>query len=233
MRTLLLSLFLLPAAAYPAVRPGNVPAGVVRGTVRDAATGEPLAAANIRLLGTSRGTITTPAGEYSLAVDTGSCRLLFTMLGYAADTVVLRVTGEVRSDVRMEPAAIVLPEVVSTPEDPAIGIIRRAIDNKQRWIDRLRSYSMNAFTRMTIYRDTAIAAILESYTRGYWRAGDTLREVVTQRRQTSNVAEAFNLISVGRIVNFMDDEINLVGFSFVGPTARNALDYYDYRLVRT
>ena len=233
MRTLLLSLILLPAAVFPAAQPARAPAGVIRGTVRDAATGAPLAAANVRLLGTSRGTITTPAGEYSLAVDTGSCRLLFTMLGYAPDTVALRVTGDGRRDVRMEPAAIVLPEVVSTPEDPAIGIIRRAIDNKQRWIDRLRSYSMNAFTRMTIYRDTAIAAILESYTRGYWRAGDTLREVVTQRRQTSNVAEAFNLISVGRIVNFMEDEISLAGFSFVGPTARNALDYYDYKLVRT
>ncbi|HUI08738.1 MAG TPA: DUF5686 family protein [Bacteroidota bacterium] len=209
------------------------PGATVGGTVRDAATGEPLAAANVRLLGTSRGTITNSAGEYSLSVDTGSCRLLFTMIGYSRDTIALRIAGDAHRDVRMQPSAIVLPEVLATPEDPAIGIIRRAIDNKQRWIDRLRSYAMNAFTRMTIYRDTAIAAILESYTRGYWRAGDTLREVVTQRRQTSNVAEAVNLISVGRILNFMEDEINLVGFSFVGPTARNALDYYDYKLVRT
>ncbi|HTO93534.1 MAG TPA: DUF5686 family protein, partial [Bacteroidota bacterium] len=205
----------------------------VRGSVRDAATGERLAAANVRLLGTSRGTITNAAGEYLLPVDTGACRLLFTMLGYAPDTVTLHVAGDERRDVRMRPAAIILPEVVVTPEDPAIGIIRRAIDNKQQWIDRLRSYSMKAFTRQTVFRDTAVAAINESYTRGYWRRGDTLRETVTQRRQTANVPEAFNFASVGRILNFMDDEINFLGYRFIGPTARNALDYYDYRLMRT
>jgi len=233
------SALLLLAALCPAagLSSASVPAGAlsvtVRGTVRDAASGEPLAAANIRLLGTSRGTISNTAGEYALGVDPGTCRLLFTMLGYAPDTVALAVEGEMRCDVRLQPSEIILPEVVVTPEDPAIGIIRRAIDNKQKWIERLHSYALRAFTRQTIYRDTAIAQIAESYTRGYWRRGDTLREVVTQRRQTANVPEASNVASVGRILNFMDDDIRFLGFTFVGPTARNALEYYDYRLVRT
>ncbi len=213
--------------------PSHAGTAVLSGTVRDAVTGETLGAANVRVVGTSRGTIANASGEYSISLSPGEYRILFTMLGYAPDTVSLRVEGETRRDVRMRPSDIVLPEVVVTSEDPAIGIIRRAIANKQRWIDRLRSYEMQAFTRRTIYRDSAVAAVNESYTKGYWQRGDTLREIVTQRRQTANVQAAFNFASVGRILNFLDDRISFVGFTFVGPTAIDALDYYDYRLLRT
>lgn len=203
------------------------------GSVRDAATGEPLAAANIRLLGTSRGTISNADGQFTLTLDLGPHRLIVSMLGYRTDTVAVLALPGVRSDIRLEPSAIVLPEIVVTAEDPAMEIIRRAIANKKQWIDRLKSYEMQAFTRQTIRRDTAVAAITESYTRGYWQAGDTLREILTQRRQTANVPSAFNFASVGRILNFSDDEIRFLGYAFVGPTALDALDYYDYKLLRT
>ena len=227
MRLLLLSLFALQAAiAFPAT-------ASLTGTVRDAVTDEPLAAANIRVIGTSRGTITNAAGEYSISLAIGEYKILFTMLGYAHDTIALRLDGDMRHDERMRPSDIVLPEILVTSEDPAIGIIRKAIANKQRWIDRLRSYEMQAFTRQTIYRDTAVAAINESFTKGYWQKGDTLREIVTQRRQTANVPPAFNFASVGRILNFAEERISFVGYTFVGPTALDALDYYDYKLLRT
>jgi len=203
------------------------------GTVRDSVTGDPLADANVRVLGTSRGTITNTAGEYSISLAPGDYRILFTMLGYAPDTVSLRVDGDMRQDARMRPSDIVLAEVVVSSEDPAIGIIRKAIANKKRWIDRLNTYEMRAFTRRTVYRDTAVAAISESYTRGYWEKGDTLREVVTQRRQTENIPGESNFASVGRILNFLDDRLAFLGFTIVGPTAVDALDYYDYRLLRT
>ena len=228
MRLLLFSLILLHTTArvFPAT-------ASLTGTVRDAVTGEPLAAANVRVIGTSRGTITNAEGEYAMSLPQGEYRILFTMLGYAPDTVSLRLEGNLRQDARMRPSDIILPEIIVTAEDPAIGIIRRAIANKQRWIDRLRSYEMQAFTRQTIYRDTAVAAINESYTKGYWQKGDTLREIVTQRRQTANVPGMFNFASVGQILNFAEDRIRFVGYTFVGPTALDALDYYDYRLLRT
>jgi hypothetical protein len=211
----------------------NAELASLTGTVRDAVTGEPLAAANVRILGTSRGTIANSAGVYSITLPSGEYRILFTMLGYAPDTVSLNLEGDTRHDVRMQPSDIVLPEIVVSSEDPAIGIIRRAIASKKQWIDRLRSYTMQAFTRQTIYRDTVIAAINESYTKGYWQKGDTLREIVTQRRQTANVQPSFNFASVGRILNFAEERINFIGYTFVGPTAYDALDYYDYKLLRT
>lgn len=203
----------------------------VRGSIRDAGTDEPLTAANVRIPGTSRGTITNAAGRFSLLMDDTQRRLIVSMVGYRADTV--DVAPELINDIRLVPSAIQMAEVVVSSEDPAIEIIRRAIANKQLWIDRLRSYEMRAFTRRTIYRDTAVAAINESFTTGYWQQGDTLREIVTQRRQTANVSPAFNFASVGQILNFAHDEIRFFGFRFVGPTALDALDYYDYTLLRT
>ncbi|MEW6511703.1 MAG: DUF5686 family protein [Bacteroidota bacterium] len=203
------------------------------GSVRDASSGDGLAAANVRVIGTSRGTITNADGEFVLILDDLNSRLIVSMLGYKTDTVAVQQVHPFRCDVLLQPSPIVLPEIVISSEDPAIEIIRRAIANKRRWIERLKSYEMQAFTRQTLYRDTAVAAVTESFTKGYWQQGDTLREIITRKRQTANVAAGFNFASVGRILNFTDDEIRFVGYTFVGPTAIDALTYYDYRLLRT
>jgi hypothetical protein len=159
--------------------------------------------------------------------------MVFSMLGYIPDTLAVTVPAQGTLAVFLRPSPIILPEVVVTSEDPAIEIIRRAIANKRRWIDRLLTYRMEAFTRQELLRDTSIASIAESYTRGFWRQGDTLRETVLQRRQTANLQSGFNIASVGGLLNFNDERIRFIGYAFVGPTALDALDYYDYRLVRT
>lgn len=206
---------------------------VLRGTVRDATTGERLAAANIRVLGTSRGTVANADGAYALRIPPGKRIIIASSLAYAPDTLRLLISQDETHDFTLTPSDIILPEVVVSSEDPAIEIIRRAIANKKKWTERLRSFEMEAFTRQVLRRDTAIASITESFTQGYWQAGDTLREIVKQKRQTENVKSEFNFASVGRILNFNDDEIRFIGYTFVGPTAVDALDYYDYTLLQT
>jgi hypothetical protein len=219
-----LSCFFAPILAFSAS---------LTGIVRDGGTGEPLAAANVRVLGTSAGTITNEVGMFSLTMQPGIYRLRTSMLGYSPDTVTVEAPRLSPVEITLRPSAIVMPEVVVTSEDPAMEIIRRAIAAKRQWVNRLVSYTMEAFTRQVIKRDTAIASITESFTRGYWQQGDTLREIIQQRRQTQNVQAGFNWASVGRIINFNEDRIHLFGYIFVGPTADDALDYYDYHLLRT
>ncbi|MCK5573848.1 MAG: carboxypeptidase-like regulatory domain-containing protein [Bacteroidetes bacterium] len=201
--------------------------------VRDASSGDTLAAAIVRVLGTSYGTITNERGTYSLKVDLGNHVLRFSSLGYRPDTVGVTLDADREIHISLERSPIVLPEVVVSSEDPAVAIIRKAIANKRRWRDRLSSYTLNAFTRQTLDRDTSIASITESYTRGYWQRGDTLREVVVQRRQTENIPEGQNFASVGRILDFSEERIRFAGYSFAGPIADDAFDYYDYKLVAT
>lgn len=205
----------------------------LNGTVTDSATGQKLPAAHVRIAGTARGTITSPAGEYTLQVEPGTYTIIVSMIGYRPETTLVVVSHAAVYHARLHASDIILPEMVITSEDPAVEIIRRAIAGKRYWIGRLASYQMEAFTRQVIRRDTAIASVTESFTRGYWQQGDTLREIVLQRRQTANIPQSFNFASVGRIINFNDDEIRFMGFTFIGPTAPTALDYYSVRLVRT
>jgi hypothetical protein len=205
----------------------------VHGRIADRTTSEPLPAAHVRVLNTSQGTITGTGGGYTLQLEPGTYTIVVRMLGYKPDSAMVTVRGDVRHDVMLEPSEIVLPEVVITSEDPAVEIIRRAIAAKHAWAGKLFSYQCNAFTRQILQRDTSIASITESFTTAYWQQGDTLREVVKQRRQTENVKSSFNFASVGQIVNFNEDDVRFLGYTFVGPTSVEALDHYKYKLLRT
>jgi hypothetical protein len=205
----------------------------VTGKVTDAETNQILPAASVRIVGTTRGTITTADGTYRLPVEFGEYKVMFSYIGYAPDTLGIAITRNLVLDAKLKSVGVQLPEVVSIAEDPAYEIIRKAIANKHKWLDKLHTYEIQAFTRQVLYRDTAIASITESYTTGYWQKGDTLREVVKQRRQTENIPTSNNFAAVSRINNFNDDEIKIAGYTFIGPTAPDALDYYDYKLLRT
>lgn len=230
MRGILLALCALLLPSVAAADSGNA---LIQGRITDRATGEPLPAAHVRLLHSSRGTITGNGGAYTLQVEPGMWTVTVRMLGYRPDTAVVHVRTTTTHDVALEPSEIVLPEFVVTSEDPAIEIIRRAIAAKRGWMNRLTSYTCSGFTRQILQRDTSIASITESFTDVYWQEGDTLREIVRQRRQTANVKESFNFASVGQILNFNEDAVRFIGYTFVGPTAVEALDYYDYKLLRT
>jgi hypothetical protein len=204
-----------------------------RGGVRDASTHERLPAVVVRILGTARGTIANAEGEFVLSLQPGSYRIVFSSIGYRPETLHVDLTASLRREITLVASPVILPEVVVTSEDPAVAIIRKAIERKKRWFQRLHTYELDAFTRQTVRRDTAIAAIAESFTKGYWQQGDTLREIVQQKRQTSNLSAAENFASVGRILNFSEDRIRFIGYSFVGPIAEDALEYYDVRLKGT
>lgn len=212
------------------------------GKVLDRDSNEPILAANIRIVGTSRGTITNAAGEYRLSIEPGEHTIIFSSLGYQPDTLRLVIVTDTVYVTHLLQSPIEMPPIVVLAEDPAVEIIRRAIANKHRWLDSLTSYRFEAFTRQVLRRDTAIASITEAYTTGYMRVGDTLREVIKQKRQTENIPIGDNFAAVGRIINFNDDEINLFqvsvngersGYTFTGPTAPTALEEYDYKLLAT
>ena len=215
---------------------------LLHGTVFDNNSGEPLPTANIRIAGTSMGTISNLHGNYSLTLDSGKYTIIFSYLGYRPDTLQTIFRQSLVYDVRLKPSPVQIPEVVVVAEDPALEIIRKAIAHKQEWMKKIRSYQFDAFTRQVLRRDTGIASITESYTTGYWRAGDTLREFVKQKRQTENIPSEENFAAVRRIINFNDDEISLFtihtnghasAYLFTGPTAPDALEKYDYKLLST
>ena len=224
---LLILLFLFPAyAALSQVL-------TLSGSVRDAVTNAPLPAANVRVLGTTKGTVANSMGVYRLALEKDRYTIVYSFIGYRSDTLHIPLEQSSEYTARLQPSAIQMSEILVTNEDPAIAIMREVIQRKKEWIANLRSYEFDAFTRLVMRMDTSISAITESYSTGYWRQGDTLREVIRQKRKTENLSSGVRVAVGGFIVNFYDDDINFTGFHFVGPTSPEAFDYYDFKLDNT
>jgi hypothetical protein len=203
------------------------------GTVVDDETGNPLPGVTFRVLNSARGTVSGGDGAFRISLPAGEHKFAVSSVGYLPDTVSVTLMTDINRTIRLKPSPVQIQEFLVVAEDPGVDIIRKAIANKRKWKDLLRSYEFDAYTKQVLRRDTAIASITESYTHGYWRKDDGLREVIRQRRQTENVPAARNFAAVGQILNFNEDEIRLAGYTFVGPTAPDALDDYDFRLERT
>ena len=89
--------------------------GTITGHVTDRATQQPIADAQVLIVGTTRGARTSDAGQYRLiAVPTGEIRLRVIRLGYEAETRTLSVTGSetVTADFALGVTATRLDQVV-------------------------------------------------------------------------------------------------------------------------
>ncbi|HEX2188127.1 MAG TPA: von Willebrand factor type A domain-containing protein [Longimicrobiaceae bacterium] len=113
-------------AAVPVLRAGPRPdTVVVAGRVLDAASARPLPGATVQAAGTRRRTTSGADGAYRLVVARGAVRdgaltLQATLVGYEPLREEVRVTGgEVRRDLRLQPAALALEGVVVTGAEAA------------------------------------------------------------------------------------------------------------------
>ena len=209
------------------------PLFVIHGKVIDAANDEPLPSAAIRIVGTSQGTITNAEGEFRYTVHDSLVTIAVSYVGHISETIILAGKSSHCELIRLQPYAVQMAEMIVTGEDPAYEIIRSAIENKKKWMKRLTSYEGKAFNRLVIRTKDSIAAITESYSTLYWQRDDSLREIVTQQKQTGSLSKSMQAERVGTVINFNDDEIVMGGFRFTAPTAPNACDFYDYKLRRT
>ena len=202
----------------------------VRGTVVDAATGQPLPAATVRLAGTYRGTIANDEGEYRIEVRQWPATLGVSHIGYASrDSVLTAPPGPV--DFALTPAPYPFEPLVVTPGDPAEGIMARVIRNKQAWRPLLAGYRARAYTRRVLENDEGIVSIGETASEIFWDRDRGLREVIKSRRTTRNLDPRDGLAStLEGFVDFHDDDIPMLGQSLVGPTHPQALEHYRFRL---
>ncbi|MEJ2636622.1 MAG: DUF5686 family protein [Calditrichia bacterium] len=203
---------------------------IIHGVIRDAESRDFLPAANIQIEGTFKGTITNENGEYILKLDELPAALLVSYIGYASQRIPISRNSADRQDILLTPVAYELEPIVVTGEDPAIRIMREVIRRKQQWRAGLKTYSAEAYTRMVLENDTSITSIMESISTAYWDKKRGTREMVSSRRQTSNMSSNENFAAVGQITNMYDDDVEIGGFRVVGVTHPDALDYYDFKL---
>ena len=220
----LLAVLLSAAGAHP--QPW-----LVRGTVSDAASGQPLPAATVQLAGTWRGTIANDEGEYLLEVRGLPAVLKVSYIGYASrDSVLTAAPGRV--DFALTPVPFRFEPVVVTAEDPAEAIMREVIRRKQEWRPGLAGYRAEAYTRRVLENEKEIVLIGELASEIYWDRERGLREVVKSRRLTRNQGPDAGYVSALQgFVNFYDDDIPFIGNELIGPTHPDALEQYRFRLL--
>lgn len=203
---------------------------LVRGTVTDASTGQPLPAATVQLAGTYRGTIANDEGEYSLKVQQLPATLTVSYIGYISQERVLTASEE-RIDFALTPVPFLLDPIVVTAETSAEGIMRQVIRRKQEWRPSLASYQAQAYARRVLENEEGIVSIGELASEIYWERERGLREVVKSRRVTQNLdAQEAYISAFAGFANFYDDDIPFIGHTLIGPTHPDALKHYHFHL---
>jgi hypothetical protein len=205
----------------------------LKGNVIDAKTKKTLPNVIVRIQNTQKGTLTDDSGNFQLYLTQGHYDIQFSIVGYEREIIHLSLEKNETISVELAESFVQLTEVLITAEDPGVGIIRRAIANKRKWMDRLQSYQCKAYTKQIMLKDDSIASITESLSNKFWKKFVGFRERIYQKQQTQNIKVDQNFAMVGTILNFNEDVIELAGYKFTGPTAPDALSDYDFKLLRT
>jgi Family of unknown function (DUF5686)/Carboxypeptidase regulatory-like domain len=215
---------------------------VVSGSVRNAVTAAPVRTAVIRLASGTVSTLSDDNGRYHIALPLGWHRIEVRRIGFRPATATVEVqAGGTTADVTLDPLAITLDRVLITAQDDAARrIVAAAIRRKQETRGVVHDYRYDGDVRLVV-RDlskpvdsaSSILLITESRTSAYWELPNRYQETIVARRQTGNLVAERNLVSVGQIVNFSRDRVQLGRFELASPIADDALDRYDYHVLDT
>ena len=229
----------------------------IKGNIKDDGTNKSLGYANVRVIGTTIGTAANLQGSYELILKAGSYALVTSYIGYYSDTAYVDLENDIANlNFRLKESEIILPEVVVLPgENPALEIIRKAIQRKNIRNSKLNSYEFDAYTKGIVRTekelltrgrsvstgisrsDTSglmITGILENQSKGYYKKPDSFKEIIIAQKQSSNFPSSLNILTGGRIIqNFYENDVNFFGRDLPGPIQDNALDYYQYYIENT
>ena len=213
---------------------------VLVGTVYNAQTNRAIPYVTIQAMGTGKSTLSNESGFFRLIIEKGEHDIKFSHVGYFSDTVGVTLQDDsLRLDIKLDPTLIEIPgtKVYSRAYDPGQRIIVEAIRRKKDILTRINDYSFDAYTKLVVNdRETDSANIFlitETQVTSYWEQPDKYKEIITARKQSSNLPPEGNLVSVGEIFNFNKNRLDVGDYEVVTPTARDALDHYNYYLLDT
>jgi len=160
-------LLLLVAGAFP-----SLAQTIVKGTVRDAVSGQPMPFVSVSIKGTTTGTTTDVQGYYELQTSENATKIQFTFLGYVSELRDIAVGQTQTIDVSLKENNRTLDEVVVKPRkekyrnknNPAVELIRKVIDHKDQ--NRMRHYdyvSYEEYEKMQVAINNTPEAIKKNF----------------------------------------------------------------------
>ena len=230
---------------------------IVSGRITDAESKEALLYGNVRVLNTTLGTAANSKGYYELRLSKGEHTLVASYIGYFSDTIKVNLKENLTEiNFVLKKTEIILPDIVILPgENPALEIIRKAIQKKNERNEKLNTYEFEAYTKGLVRTTDEISArgrsvsagigaeddsaklkitgILENQSKGYFKKPDQFKDVIIARKQSANFPPTINVVTGGRLIqNFYEDDIRFFGSKLPGPISDDALDYYYFYIDR-
>jgi len=212
-------------------------------------SGEPLPGASVLLRNTTRGVTTNTTGYFHLVSTPDTFTLVISYVG--SKTKYIQAKRNSRLRITLEEEVIEMAEVViKSGENPAIPIIRKAIEKRKELADIRDRYRTTAYTKGVILskngydrlkslgavdstevRDSAgniIMYLAESLTEYTKIGNDTKEKILSSRRSGDTKGIALNFI---RFFN-VDFTGNFIPFqkNVVNPIGNAAFQYYNYEL---
>lgn len=218
---------------------------------------ESLAYVNVFIENTYTGTTTNEAGIYELNISKpGNYTLVFQYLGYKTQKVTIDVSQfPFEQNILLEETQISLNEIVINAEDnPANAIIRNAINNRKKNLEKINSFTANFYSRGLIKIKDAPEKILgvevgdlgggldstrsgiiylsETVSKIQFLRPDKLKETITASKVSGNDS-GFSFNNASDVdYNFYNNTIEL-GNQIVSPIADFAFSHYNYKLEGT
>jgi hypothetical protein len=110
----------------------------ISGNITDSSTGEDLIGATVYVEELKTGTAANAYGFYSLTLPEGKYKLVVTFVGYQQDTQTIELTKDIRLNIRLEPKANEIGEVVITGERRNANVSRTEMSVERISVQTLR-----------------------------------------------------------------------------------------------
>jgi len=227
----------------------------VNGTIVDE-YGEPLPFASIYIEGTTKGTSSNLEGKYEIELSDNESKIVYQYIGYETQVITVDPALDAQIiDVVLLPESYDLEEIViaADAEDPAYGIIRKAISKRSYYKNLIQGYSCDVYIKGNqkvldaperIFGQEVgdlggaldstrqgIVYLSESVSRYHYNAPDDYKEVMISSK-VSGDDQGYSFNSADEMnLNIYDQTTHLgIGRAMVSPIASNALTYYKYKL---
>ena len=213
----------------------------IKGVISDTKTGQPIPYVTIRVVNSHESIIANKDGQYRLRLTPGTYQLKFSHVSHYSKIINVTIADTTMFlNAQLEPTLIEVGtiRVYDQQYDAAQKIIVEAIRHKDEILSKIKQYHFKAYTKLVL-RDTAKAdstnvfLITETELNAFWKYPDKYKEIITARKQTANIPPGNNLVTVQDILNFNKNRIKINENNIVSPTAKDALDYYNYYLLDT
>jgi hypothetical protein len=233
-------------------------AGVISGTIKSDVNNTPLPFSSVLIKGTTKGASANNKGFYAIALEPGNYVLIFQYIGYQSFEKKVTVTNVDQTiHIQLAQQDYKLNEVIvkSGGEDPAYGIIRKAISNRAMHLKEIKQYTTQVYIKGQLQ--------LRDYPKKFlgqkidFEDGDTSKQKMLLLSETianysvkepnqrkidvistklSGQSDGFGFSSP-QIISFYDNFISLGNGlnprGFISPIADNALNFYRYKFEGT